>query len=251
MPHSRSFTQIYSQAPGAVIPTGIRFDDLLYASNLVGMNEQTGSLADGLIPQVEQVLQNMKAMVERAGFTLDNIGRCTSYVTCVEDREPVYGPWQVMYPDSADRPAMKVLVAPLPPGQLVKLDMLAIQNGRRVRLDVPGVPAFDPTVTCGRWVLTSRVHGTDPATGETKVGGPDAELRQAFTNILELVKIAGGDKGDISQITAFMRDLALTHLVLEQFDEIFSAQASRPSLNVLNAYVAPQLTIMLEMTAKI
>ncbi len=249
MPNKRELIQLYSQAPGAVAPAGIRFNDTLYAANLVGVNEQTGALAGGLVPQMEQLLQNMQALVERAGCSLDNIGRCTGYVTRVEDRDPIYGPWDLLFPNAADRPAFKVLVAALPAGQLVKLDMLAVVNGRRTRIDIDGVPARDPTVKCGNWVFTSRVHGTDPATSKVKEGGLDAEFGQAFVNIVELVKLSGGGKHHISQVTAFLRDLSLAPKVAEHFARTFPAGTAQPQYNVLQAFIGGHLSVMLEMSA--
>jgi enamine deaminase RidA (YjgF/YER057c/UK114 family) len=249
MPDTHQLIHLYSQAPGSVIPTGIRFNDVLYAANLVGADEQTGTLADGLLPQMELLLQNMTSAVARSGFTLGNIARCTGYVTRVEDRDPIYGPWDLLFPNAADRPAFKVLVAPLPPGQFAKLDMLAVANGRRTRIDLNGVPARDPTVKCGNWVFTSRVHGTDPTTSQVKVGGPDAEIAQAFVNILELIKLSGGGKHHISQVTAFLRDLALAPRVAEHFTVTFPAGKPTPELNVLQAFIPEHLNVMLEMSA--
>ncbi len=249
MPTTHELIQLYSHAPGAVVPAGIRFNDTLYAHNLVGVNEQTGALGDGLVSQMEQLLQNMQAVVERTGCSLDNIGRCTGYVTRLEDRDPIYGPWDLLFPNAADRPAFKVLVAALPGGQLVKLDMLAVVNGHRTRIDIDGVPARDPTVKCGNWVFTSRVHGTDPATSKVKEGGIDAEIGQAFANIVNLAKLSGGGRHHISQVTAFLRDPALAPKVGEHFAHTFPTGTSQPQYNVLEAFIPGHLNVMLEMSA--
>src|SRR5205085_835967 len=127
------------------------------------------------------------ALLDEAGVSRDGLARATAYVRTPAERVPVYGPWDALFPDPADRPAFKVLLAPLPDGAAIRLDLLALAGGHRTRLDIPGVPARDPTVRVGDWVLTSRVHGTDPATSGVANGGIEAEARQALANIAHLV----------------------------------------------------------------
>jgi enamine deaminase RidA (YjgF/YER057c/UK114 family) len=195
------------------------------------------------------MLHNMTEALRRYGYSLDNVARCTGYVTQLSDREPIYGPWDLLFPNAADRPAFKVLVAELPPGQLVKLDMLAVAGGRRTRIDIEGVSARDPTVTCGRFVFTSRVHGTDPATSKVKTGGIDAEIAQSFANILALTALAGGSADGISQITAFLRDMKLAPSVTAQFAATFPGKTP-PHFTVLPAFIPEHLNVMLEMSAE-
>src|SRR5690242_13732733 len=173
-----------------LIPLGIARGDIVFASNLC--DEGRG---------MQGALDLMRSVMEEAGGTLDNVARVTAYVPQAADREAVYGPWDALFPDAADRPAFKVLVAPLPDQVSVRLDMLALLGGRRRRMDLPGVPARDPTVQIGNWTLTSRVHGTDPATGAVATGGIEAEARQALSNIQQLTRGA-----EIQQLLGFVRD---------------------------------------------
>jgi 2-iminobutanoate/2-iminopropanoate deaminase len=212
---SRSLVQLFGPTVEDLTPLGIRFGRTVYASNLTGH--------DGM----PQALSTMCAVLEEAGATLDNVARVTAYVPSVAERDGVYGPWDTTFPDPQDRPAFKVLVAPLPAGVKVRLDMLAYVGGRRQRIDIPGVPARDPTVRMGDWVMTSRVHGTDPTTGKVA----DAEISQAVSNIETLT---GGK--EISQLIGFVRD-ATTKVVMD-----------RP-LTVVTNFVPPSMTLMLEAIA--
>lgn len=243
MPAKPSLIHLYQPDPTAVVPLGVRFNDTLYAWNL------TGQPGESLTVQMQQALQAMKGMLERAGCSLANVGRCTGYVTHVEDRELIYGPWDALFPDPADRPAFKALVTPLPPGQLVRLDMLAVVGGTRTRIDIAGVPARDPTVKIANWVFTSRVHGTDPTTGKVKEGGIAAEVAQAYDNIVTLAKLAGGEPRHITQVTAFLRDPGLASQVTAGFDRTFPQPGPRPRFNVLQAFIPGHLNVMLEMSA--
>jgi 2-iminobutanoate/2-iminopropanoate deaminase len=223
--------QLFGPDRGRLKPLGIRFGHTVYATNLNGGE-------DGM----EAALSSMRAVLDEAGATLDNVARVTAYVPGVAERDPVYGPWDALFPDSRDRPAFKVLVAGLPDGVTVRLDMLAQVDARRRRVDIPGVPARDPAIQIGNWALTSRVHGTDPATGKVAVGGLEVESRQALKNIDQLVDLAGVPPR-MSQLTGFVRgrDLAANAVLTRVAD-------GRP-LTVLTAFVPQSMQLMLEAIA--
>src|SRR5687767_5013348 len=206
--------------PKSPIPEAIRVDDVIYAHALTSVDPTSGSAPEGLGPQMVQALQNMKAVLERAGANLDNVARVTGYTTRVEDRDVMYEPWDALFPDPSDRPAFKVLGAELPPGALVQLDMLALVGASRQRIDIPGVPARDPTVIVGAWVFSSRVHGTDPVTGNTPESA-EGQVEFAFENLRRLIEIAGGTTHNITQITAFYRDPANVRLAEQYLERMF------------------------------
>jgi 2-iminobutanoate/2-iminopropanoate deaminase len=212
---SRSLVQLFGPTVEGLTPLGIRFGQTVYASNLTGY--------DGM----HQALSTMCAVLEEAGTTLDNVARVTAYVPSVQERDGVYGPWDATFPDPQDRPAFKVLVAPLPGGVKVRLDVLACVGGRRQRIDIAGVPARDPTVRIGDWVMTSRVHGTDPSTGHVA----EAEAQQALTNVRTLTGAS-----PITQLIGFVRESANKPVV------------DHP-LTVLTNFVPPGMTLMLEAIA--
>jgi 2-iminobutanoate/2-iminopropanoate deaminase len=219
--------QLFGPDPGRLQPLGIRFGDTVYASNLTG-----GS--NGMA----EALTTLRAVLDEAGVSLDGVARATAYVRTAAERDPVYGPWDALFPDAADRPAFKVLLAPLPPGVGVRLDVLARAGARRQRIDIPGVPARDPTVKIGDWVLTSRVHGTDPRTGDVAAGGIDVEARQAFANIAVLA-----DNAPLAQLTGFVRD-ADGAAALSR-----AANDASTGLTTLTNFVPPTMQVMLEAIA--
>jgi enamine deaminase RidA (YjgF/YER057c/UK114 family) len=201
--------------------------------------------------QARAVFGAMRELVERAGGGLENIAKATAYVSSVEQRQPVNGTWwEEVFPNPADKPAYKVLVAPLPAGRLVELDVLAILGATRRRIDVPGVPARDPTVEIGGMVFTSRVHGTVPFTGDQVAeGGVKGQARQAFRNVLELVALAGGGPGDIVQLKSFGRDPGYAGPARQALTEMFPDEAIRPPLISLTNFIPAKFEVMVEMTA--
>jgi reactive intermediate/imine deaminase len=60
----------------------VRVDDLLFVSGQIGNLPGTLTLAEGGIQgQTRQTLENMKAILERYGSSLDNVVKCTVYLT--------------------------------------------------------------------------------------------------------------------------------------------------------------------------
>ncbi|MEE2760140.1 MAG: hypothetical protein VYE18_01685 [Pseudomonadota bacterium] len=227
------------------MPLGIRTGDLVYAGDLSGTNLVTGAPVDGLTEQTEIALYHLAAAVEGAGGSTDNIGRAVAYVTKAEDRMAVYDPWVAMFPDENDRPAFKVLVADLPPGHLVRIDGLAILDTRRERTDIAGVPARDPTVKCGEWLFTSRVHGIHPYTDVPDEA--ETEAIQNFENLATLLDINGFHPSDMVQMVIFGNDDTYFDLAWDAFNQIFPDVA--PAMVSINSPLAPKFRVSAEVTA--
>jgi enamine deaminase RidA (YjgF/YER057c/UK114 family) len=209
--------------------------------------------AGGLEQQARAVFQAMRELVERSGGGLENVAKATAYVTGEHHREPVNGLWwEELFPDPMDKPAYKVILAPLPPGRLVELDVLAVLGATRRRIDLPGVPARDPSVEIGGMFFTSRLHPTLPfAAGEIAAGGVTEQARQAFTNALGLLSLAGGKPADIVQFTSFGRTPGYAEATRAALAEVFPAEEGRPRLETLRNFVPAKFEVMVEMTATI
>ena len=217
------FFEIYPDVPGATVPLAVCTGDLIYAGGLTGVDLVTGTPADGLTAQVTLALSHLQAAVEGAGAGLENIGRAVAYIRRSEDRDAVYAPWDELFPDPAGRPAFKVLIADLPPGHEIRLDGLVMVGGTRSRVDIEGVPARDPTVQIGDWIITSRVHGIPPTQDVPE--DTAAEARQTFGNLATLLELCGGTPADLAQMTLFCNDEAYFEAAQVGYVEVFPAAA--------------------------
>jgi len=63
------------QAPAAIGPysQAIRSGNTVYLSGQIGLDPTSGNLRDGIDAQARQVLENLKAVAEAAGGTLDHM----------------------------------------------------------------------------------------------------------------------------------------------------------------------------------
>lgn len=228
---------------------GVRVNDLVYTTSLSGIDLVTGKPQGDVKRQTATALARMRTLVERAGGSIDNIGRAVGFCTTVEDRDLVDEVWTTLFPDENDKPAFKILLAELPAGQLVRIDALAVLGQRRQRIDIPNIAAHDPTIKIGNWLFSSRCHGNDQATGRIIEGGLEAEARQTLENLATLVKLAGGSESNIVQVTMFGRDADYMPAARRIFEERFPDPERQPVLDQLVNFVSSRMTIAMEMVA--
>jgi 2-iminobutanoate/2-iminopropanoate deaminase len=245
----RVLQEIYPPDKKATVPHAVVVNDMVYASGLSGTDPVSGEPCGDLKRQVATALQHMRRLVEKAGGSLDNVGRAVGYCTRVEDRDMVDHVWMDVFPDPNDKPAFKVLLADLPPGELVRIDCVALLGERRVRIDIPNVAAHDPTVKIGNWLFSSRCHGNDQQTGKIVEGGLEAQTRQTFENLGTLVKLAGGSDANIMQITTFGREPDYLPVAKRIFEERFPDPTKRPRFNQTVNFVSPSMAVAIEMMA--
>jgi 2-iminobutanoate/2-iminopropanoate deaminase len=99
----------------------------LYTSGQIAINPATGELvADTIESETEQVMQNMKAVLEAAGMTFENVVKTTIFIMDMNDFgkiNTVYG----SYFNEKTAPAREtVQVACLPKNVNVEISMIAI-----------------------------------------------------------------------------------------------------------------------------
>lgn len=99
----------------------------LYTSGQIAINPATGELVTGNIEvETEQVMQNMKAVLEAAGMTFENVVKTTIFIMDMNDFvkiNTVYG----SYFNEKTAPAREtVQVACLPKNVNVEISMIAI-----------------------------------------------------------------------------------------------------------------------------
>ncbi len=77
-----------SSAPAAIGPysQGVISGNLLFVSGQIPINPEDGSLvSDSLESQVNQVFQNLRAIIQEAGTSFENVLKLTIYLTDLEN----------------------------------------------------------------------------------------------------------------------------------------------------------------------
>lgn len=118
------------KAPAPIGPynQAVLVGNTLYTSGQIALNPVTMELVlDDIETETKQVMENMKAVLESAEMTFDNVVKTTIFIMDMNDFariNSVYG----SYFDEATAPAREtVQVAGLPKGVNVEISMIAIR----------------------------------------------------------------------------------------------------------------------------
>ena len=109
----------------APLSQAIRHGDTLYVSGNVPIDPETGDLVEGGVgPQTRQVLENVEAVLEGAGTSMDNVARAGVFMTDMDS----FGEMNEVYTEFMSEPypartAVKAEMAD--PDILVEIDVVA------------------------------------------------------------------------------------------------------------------------------
>jgi 2-iminobutanoate/2-iminopropanoate deaminase len=106
----------YSQA--------IMANGFVFCSGTVGIDPQTGSLADGVAEQTEQALLNLAAVLEAAGSSMAQLVKTTIFYTNVEDFATINEIYARHMPEPPPARSAPASVA-LPRGLLISIEAIA------------------------------------------------------------------------------------------------------------------------------
>lgn len=117
-----------SSAPAAIGPysQAVRAGDTLYCSGQIPLDPATGALVEGDVKvQTARVMDNLKAVIEEAGLSMEAVVRCTIFLADLGDFGAVNEVYGGYFSDPA--PArVTVQVAGLPKGAQVEIDAIAV-----------------------------------------------------------------------------------------------------------------------------
>ncbi|MEE1186023.1 MAG: RidA family protein [Acutalibacteraceae bacterium] len=116
------------KAPNAIGPysQAIEINDVLYSSGQIPINPQSGNIeATGIKEQTHQVCKNLKAVLESAGLTFENVVKTTCFLANMED----FADFNSVYAEYfTSKPARScVAVKQLPKNALVEVEVTAVR----------------------------------------------------------------------------------------------------------------------------
>jgi 2-iminobutanoate/2-iminopropanoate deaminase len=115
-------------APKAIGPyqQAIKANGFIYTAGQIPIDPKTGNFVEGgITAQTRQVLENLKAVLETGGSSLDRVVKATVFLKNMADfaaMNEVYA----QYLGSAKPARSTVAVAELPRGALIEIDLVAL-----------------------------------------------------------------------------------------------------------------------------
>jgi 2-iminobutanoate/2-iminopropanoate deaminase len=105
----------------------IEANNTLYVSGQIAVDQATGKLIDGGIEvQTRQVLKNLKNVIEKGGYKMENVAKCTVLLSDIAFYATVNQIYMEFFPK--DPPArMAFAVKDLPMGALIEIDAIAVK----------------------------------------------------------------------------------------------------------------------------
>ncbi len=118
-----------NKAPQAIGPysQGILAGDTLYVSGQIPVIPATGAIvSDKVEEQARQVMENVKAVVEAAGLTLDNVVKTSVFIKNMDDFGTINAVYSEYFKENCPARAC-VEVARLPKDVLLEMEAIAVK----------------------------------------------------------------------------------------------------------------------------
>ncbi|HGJ5892467.1 MAG TPA: RidA family protein [Arsenophonus apicola] len=118
-------------APAAIGPyvQGVDLSSMIITSGQIPLDPKTGEIADDITAQTTQSLENIQAIVEKAGLSVANIVKTTVFVKDLNDFASVNATYEAFFnKHNAPYPARScVEVARLPKDVRIEIEAIAIR----------------------------------------------------------------------------------------------------------------------------
>ena len=117
------------KAPAAIGPysQAIEANGMVYTSGIIPVVRATGEIPEGSAPQARQVLTNLRALLEEAGCSMEDVVKTTVFIKEMND----FGAINEVYAEffTGDYPARScVEVARLPKDVMIEMEAIALKK---------------------------------------------------------------------------------------------------------------------------
>jgi reactive intermediate/imine deaminase len=200
---------------------GVDAGDYLYVSGQ-GSRRADGTVSSTFNAQFRQALDNLKAVVESAGLTLENVVYVQVYLTDISSYSEMNRVFGEYFPKT--RPARAVLGIYALPDPPVEINAVAIRNLEGRKAIYPASFSKDESASPG--ILThdrlfiSSMAGVDPTTGKIP-DDPAAQVDLALDRMQAVVKVAGLDMSHVVFVNPYLTSEIPTRVMNERYARRF------------------------------
>lgn len=208
---------------------GVDAGDYVYISGQ-GPRRPDGSLPATFVAQVRQALDNVKAIVETAGLTIEHVVYTQVYLEDISK----YGEMNVVFVEyfGKIRPARAVLGVARIPESPIQINAVAVRSLADVRAVYPpshspnhspndkSDEAASPGILTHDRLFVSGMPGCDPATGKVP-DDPAAQVELALDRVQAVVKAAGLELSHMVFVNPYLTAEIPTRVMNERYARRF------------------------------
>lgn len=111
---------------GLPYPHAVKFGNLVFLSGQLAQDEATGEpVAGGIQPQTRKVLENIKAVLEAAGTSMDMVLKTTCFLMDRDDFDDFNVVYREFFKKGKEPARSTFQVAKLAPGYIVEIEVVA------------------------------------------------------------------------------------------------------------------------------
>ncbi len=230
--------------PAAMGPysPAVRAGRTVYLSGQGGREPATGALADSAHGQAEQTLRNIKAILEAAALSWDNVVLANSYLRSSAAAPDIDAAFEAVFSPGGAPSRTTVGLSRLPGDIAVEITFVAVDDRYVTRLFMHNEPATarsSPASLSGGVVYTSAMPGSGASFAE--------QFRHSMRKQTEALELALMDLSHVVRVTAYLQDLAhleeFRALLAETFPE------NQPATTVVQARDPSGAAILVELIA--
>jgi reactive intermediate/imine deaminase len=112
--------------PGGVLSTAVRVGDVIYLSGALGTKPGGGGLADGGIQgQTRQALENIKTSAQLAGVTMEDMVKCTVFLTDTKDFQAMNQVYREFFPKDPPARSTVAVAGLVVDGAVIEIECIA------------------------------------------------------------------------------------------------------------------------------
>jgi 2-aminomuconate deaminase len=249
--------------PVGPYPHARRVGDLLFLSG-IGPRERGMTAIPGVTQdatgavvardfevQARAVFANVRAVIDAAGASWDDIVDVTVFLThMADDFATLNRIWAAQFPTEATRPCRTTVeVTSLPTPIDIELKVVVHSDDSEV-LQYEPIRRWAAASRVGRVVYLAGETGTDPVTMDVVQGGIDAQTEQVFANIRTTLARFGADLGDVVKVTVLLTDMADLPAVSAIRARVFPMPVPSTAMQVI-ALASPEMRVEIEAIARL
>jgi 2-iminobutanoate/2-iminopropanoate deaminase len=223
---------------------GIVEGDLLYVSGQ-GARDAKGQLPASIDDQIRQTLQNVKAVVETAGLTMEHVVYAQTYMTDIKNYDAMNRVYSKYFPK--DPPARStVAVSRMPTGTPFEISAVAVRDLKKKKVVLyPGrtmpVPVSPAVVVGDRAYLTGGL-GRDFQTGAVPKG-PEAQIKIIMDSTSTVLKAAGLELRNLVAVTIYVSPAMPMPALAKAIDDYLPSEAAKTIVQTAALPFGAQLQI--------